>query len=121
MANEVTVAESLTSEMQKLIHGYWMWKVRQMMDQAQHWLDEGSHPLAVHHRVMAAESYYQVAVLFDPARQGRGFDPPLQEMAREMANPNFQYLDAAWPPTLALHDYRSAEFVAKKMQELRKK
>lgn len=108
------------AELAKMIHDYYMAKIGTMMHQAEHWAAaDREHPKAVHHRLYAADDYFQVANMFDPARLKLGWKSPWEEMEREMSTPFFKTQErGAYPPSVELHRYRDPRFVVERLNNL---
>jgi len=105
------------AEAAKLIHAYYQRQIGRLMQQAQHWHDEGGHPLAVHVRVTMADAYFQVANLFDPAQRALGWDDPFKRMQEELERPMAKE-EGKYPPSRELHAYRNPSFTAAKYAAL---
>lgn len=103
----------------QLIHDYHISLIRQMMAQAQHWHEtEKRAPLAVHYRVMASDTYFQVANLFDPAQRALGFDSPWERMEQHLATAG-QWATGTYPPSPELHAYRDVEYAAAEYRKVK--
>ena len=87
-----------------LIHRYYMRQIGKLMHQAQHW-HENSRPFAVHHRVMKADAYFQVANLFDPKQRELGHKCPFEQMRNWLALAE-KWETGSYPPSPELHRYR---------------
>jgi hypothetical protein len=101
---------AIERENAKLIVDYYRCKIGRLMQHAQHWHEEGQHPLAVHHRVMGADTYYQVVALFGrmDAHGQNPFDQMRTELGWKFTRENL----GAYPPSLELHAYRDVRHVA---------
>lgn len=92
-----------------LIARYYRREIGRLMHQAEHWAENGK-PLATHHRLHKADSYFQIVSLMerDPAKGWKlPFDEIRHQLARQPLNPPGTY-----PPTAELHRFRDASFVA---------
>lgn len=108
-----TEAEAKAREVHaKLIHDFYMREIGRLMQQAEHWA-ENDKPYAVHHRVNKANAYFQVAVLFDPARRALGFDEPFSQMEKAIASAPIKP-DGTYPPSADLARYASPDFFVEK-------
>lgn len=103
-------------ELAALIHTYYMHQIGVMMHQAEHWAANGK-PSAVNHRLHKADNYFQVAVLFDPARRSSGWDDPFKQMRDELARPEINP-PGKYPPSRELFRYSDARFVAQELDRL---
>jgi hypothetical protein len=99
-----------------LIVDYYRCAIGRKMQQAQHWHEEGKHPLAVHHRVMGADSYFQIVVLFE--RMDQHGQNPFETMRRELNYPFTRKDLSTYPPSAEIHAYRDVKHVAKLLAEL---
>ncbi len=93
----------------KLIHDYYSRQIGELMQQAEHWAENGK-PLAVHHRLRTADAYFQIVAKFDPARRQKGWGEPFAEMAAELERPPIKPL-GAYPYSAELHRYNDVNFV----------
>ena len=102
--------KQLEDEHAALIVDHYRCAIGRLMQQAQHWHEEGKHPLAVHHRVMKADSYYQIVALFGrDGNRATGF-----EQIRHALNMPITRKDlGTYPPSPELHVYRDVAYVAK--------
>jgi hypothetical protein len=101
-------ASPFETEHAELIAAYYRREIGRLMHQAEHWA-ANDNPLAVHHRVTKADSYYQIVSLFE--RHGK-FDQNVfaimrDELARQDINPPGRF-----PPELPIHRYRDPAFAA---------
>ena len=98
------------SEAADLIARYYRRKIGVLMQQAEHWDGKG-YPLAVHHRIHAADTYFQVVDLFE--RMAKWGTDPFKAMADELAREPVYPL-GAYPPSREMferyYDPRSAAF-----------
>ena len=92
----------------KIIHEFYKREIGRLMQQAEHWAENGK-PHAVHHRIRKADAYFQVVVLFDPARRDLGFDEPFLQMERAIASAPVKP-DGTYPPSAELARYASPDF-----------
>lgn len=108
------VRAEVEREAAALVAAYYRREIGVLMQQAQHWADNGK-PLAVHHRVMKADHDFQIVALMerDPAK---GWKPPFDEMRESLARPTV-YPEGPYPPSAELHAYRDACYVAEKLND----
>lgn len=97
-------------ECAELITAYIRREIGRLMHQAEHWAAEG-YPLAVHHRLRTAQAYFQIEVLFDPARQALGYAPGFDQIREALARPEIKP-PGAFPASAELHRYYDPAFVA---------
>jgi hypothetical protein len=79
-----------------------------LMHQAEHWAANGK-PLAVHHRLMKADSYFQILVLMERG-PGKGWKLPFDEIRASLARPEINP-PGAYPPSKDLYRFRDPAFV----------
>lgn len=106
--------EEVERECAALLAAYCRREIGRLMQQAEHWAENGK-PLAVHHRLMKADDYYQIVSLMerDPAKGWRlPFDEIRRELARDPIKP-----PGAYPPSAALYRYRDPRFVVDKLRD----
>jgi hypothetical protein len=104
------IRQRTLEEASQLLHDFYLREIGRLMQQAEHWAQNGK-PLAVHHRIMDADAYFQVVVQFDPARRKLGFGEPFANMADELSRQPIKPL-GPYPPSPVLHNYRNPLFVA---------
>jgi hypothetical protein len=105
-------------ELAALIAQYYRREIGVLMHQAQHWSENGK-PLAVHHRVMAADNMYQIVSLME-RDVSKGWTPPFDTMRSDLAREN-KFADGVYPPTMELHRYRDCRFVVRTLDALERK
>lgn len=93
----------------ELIANYYRAEIGRLMQQAEHWAENGA-PLATHHRVNKADSYFQIVCLME-RDTAKGWKPPFEEIRDQLAKPPMKQA-GAYPPSPALHRYRDACYVA---------
>lgn len=105
------LVETKERELADLIARYYRREIGRLMQQAEHWARE-NFPLAVHHRVLAADQYFQVVALCERFAQWNEnpFQVMREEVAREPIYPPGQY-----PPSLEINAYREPAFVVEKL------
>lgn len=96
-----------------LIARYYRHEIGRLMQQAEHWAENGA-PLAVHHRVTKADNYYQIVVLFERFRQWN--KNPFEVMRDTLARGHMKP-PGTWPPTMTIHRYRDPVFVTNALQK----
>ena len=106
-----------------LVAAYYRREIGVLMHQAEHWAQHGK-PLAVHHRVMQADSFFQIVALMerDPKK---GWDPPFEEIRKALERPIMGIAGktvetGTYPPSIELHAYRDPRFVVHKLEELKR-
>jgi hypothetical protein len=99
-----------------LIAKYYRREIGTVMQQAEHWAKE-NYPLAVHHRVMKADSYFQFVALCERfAEWGENpFEKMRHDLAREPMKPPGTY-----PPTAEINLYRHPKYVVAKLATVSK-
>ena len=90
-----------------LIVRYYKNEIARLMHQAEHWAANDK-PLAVHHRVLKADSYFQIVCLFE--RFATWNENPFDKMRSELESPTEK--PGTYPPSIELNRYREPEFVA---------
>ncbi|PCG09692.1 hypothetical protein COA17_07510 [Sphingomonas ginsenosidimutans] len=100
--------EAIEAECAALLAAYLRKEIGRLMQQAEHWATNGK-PLAVHHRLMKADDYFQILVLMerDPAK---GWKLPFDEIRESLKRPAI-YEPGAYPPNADLYRYRDPAFV----------
>lgn len=93
----------------ELIANYYRAEIGRLMQQAEHWADNGA-PLATHHRINKADSYFQIICLME-RDTAKGWKPPFDEIRDQLAKPPMKQA-GAYPPSPALYRYRDACYVA---------
>lgn len=107
---------SVKEKLADLIHRYCMGQIGQMMHQAEHWR-QNDKPLAVHHRVRAADELFQVANLFDPKQRDLGFDCPFRRMD-DWLKVAERFDMGIYPPSVELHKFRDPLHVVKVLADM---
>ncbi|WP_394658557.1 hypothetical protein [uncultured Novosphingobium sp.] len=107
-ADDEARVEAVEVECARLLAAYLRKEIGRLMHQAEHWA-KNNKPFAVHHRVMKADSYFQILVLMerDPAK---GWKLPFDEIRDSLARPEI-HAPGSYPPSKELHRYRDPEFV----------
>lgn len=105
------------AECARLLAAYLRKEIGRLMHQAEHWAENGK-PLAVHHRLMKADDYFQILVLMerDPAK---GWKLPFDEIRADLERPDI-HPPGAYPPSADLYRYRDPAFVAAALKENRR-
>lgn len=109
MAARETPEQKHERELAALIVAYYRREIGEKMRQAAHWRTHGA-PLAVHHRVMGADSFFQIVALFE--REKGGF----REMRETLARPPFAP-GGKYPAPIEVARYRDAKFAAMRYAE----
>lgn len=99
---------AIETEHAEMIARYFRREIGRLMQQAEHWAANGK-PLAVHHRVVKADNYFQVVALFE--RHGR-FGQNVFDIIRTYLETQDIKAPGRWPPDPALDRYRDPAFVA---------
>lgn len=99
-------------DLASLIAAYYRQEIGCSMQQAEHWAKE-NFPLAVHHRVRAADSNYQIVALCErfATWNENPFDAMRRAIDRGLLKPAGTY-----PPTAEIHAYRDPSFVVEKLK-----
>lgn len=93
----------------KLITDYFNREISTLMHQADHWAKEGK-PLAVHHRLATADSYFQVVTLFDLATKNSDRYDPFEQMRKVLEAPRVGP-EGKYPPPRHLSKFYDPRFV----------
>lgn len=111
--NGVEEARAIEAECAALIAAYYRREIGTLMQQAEHWAENGK-PLAVHHRVMKADDYFQIICLMerDPAK---GWKLPFDEIRDALERQPIKG-PGAYPPSKDLYRYRDPAFVVAALQ-----
>lgn len=99
-------------ELADLIERYYRRKIGIEMQQAEHWADR-NFPLAVHHRVIAADNNYQIVAMCERFRTFN--ENPFDAMRRELERPPIKPL-GTYPPSERLHAYRHPSYVVEQLK-----
>lgn len=114
--NRARAAEKLLAEKEAeiadLIMNFYRREIGSLMHQAEHWAKE-NFPLAVHHRVLKADAYYQIVALCE--RRAAFGESPFEAMRRELARDPIKP-PGKYPPDLDIHAYRDPAFVVEKLK-----
>ncbi len=103
--------DNAEKDLADLTAAYYRREIGRLMQQAEHWKEEGK-PLAVHIRLHRADSYYQVVSLMErTTREGKS---PFDEMRRTLARPEVDV--GAYPWTKDMLPYYEPVGVAAMMQ-----
>ena len=94
------IPDTREREIADLITRYYRRKIGILMQQAEHW-DAKGFPIAVHYRLHAADTYYQVVHLFERMAEGNG--NPFEEMASDLSREPIKPL-GKYPPSKEMHD-----------------
>ena len=78
------------------------------MQQAEHWAANDK-PLAVHHRLMKADNYFQILALME-REPAKGCRLPFDKIRDSLKRPSI-YEPGAYPPSADLYRYRDPAFV----------
>lgn len=109
----------IRAKLAKLTFNFYTRRLGELMHQAEHWaMPEHEYPLAVHHRVMAADECFQAIVAFDPDRHhshGEVFANMEAALVRDPINQ-----PGAYPPSPELHLYRGPRYVVTRLDDLKK-
>lgn len=97
----------------KLIADFYRHEIGVLMHQAEHWRVRGK-PLAVHHRLHKADSYYQIVVLFEAFASCKSDDDPFLRMRAEIDRAPI-YPPGEYPPSAELNRYRDPAFVVQQL------
>lgn len=92
----------------QLLTDYYQKEIGVLMHQAEHWAEHGK-PLAVHHRVMAADQVYQIVALMKRCMEHK--DDPFGELRRYIGMKDINP-PGSYPPKPEIHQYRDVRFVA---------
>lgn len=105
--------EAIEAECAALIATYYRREIGTLMQQAEHWAENGK-PLAVHHRVMKADDYFQIVCQMerDPAK---GWKLPFDEI-RDALGRKLIKDPGTYPPSKDLYRYRDPSFVVAALQ-----
>jgi len=103
------VRATVEREMAAQVVAFYRGEIGRLMQQAQHWADNGK-PLAVHHRLRKADAYFQVVCMFDRS-EAQGW-APIGERLRVVDNPVKGQSHGAYPGGAALHRYRDPQYVS---------
>ena len=114
MQNDVATIARTEAECARLLAAYLHREIGRLMQQAEHWSENGA-PAAVHHRIMKADSYFQIICLMerDPAK---GWKLPFDEIRDKLEREPMKPL-GAYPPSKELYRYRDPSFVAHLLTE----
>lgn len=105
--------EAIEAECAALIATYYRREIGTLMQQAEHWAENGK-PLAVHHRVMKADDYFQIVCQMerDPAK---GWKLPFDEIRDALGRKPIKG-PGTYPPSKDLYRYRDPAFVVAALQ-----
>ncbi|KQM92195.1 hypothetical protein ASE70_14870 [Sphingomonas sp. Leaf22] len=105
--------EAIEAECAALIAAYYRREIGTLMQQAEHWAENGK-PLAVHHRVMKADDYFQIVCQMerDPAK---GWKLPFDEIRDALGRKPIKD-PGSYPPSKDLYRYRDPSFVVAALQ-----
>lgn len=92
-----------------LIARYYRREIGELMHQAEHWAENGK-PLATHHRLHMADSYFQIVSLMerDPAK---GWKLPFDEIRDRLSESPINQ-PGSYPLSAVLHRFRDPRHVA---------
>ena len=107
--------ERIEAECARLLACYLRREIGVLMHQAEHWAENGK-PLAVHHRLMKADNYFQILVLMERDTT-KGWKPPFDEVRARLERPDI-YAPGAYPPSKDLYRYRDPAFVVEALASL---
>jgi hypothetical protein len=96
-----------------LIARYFRAEIGRLMQQAEHWAENGK-PLAVHHRLQKSDAYFQIVALFERHMRGEwgdSFDYMALHMDRAQVKPH-----GAYPCSAELHRYNDVRFVVAELE-----
>lgn len=99
-------------ELSDLIAAYYRREIGTLMQQAEHWAKE-NYPLAVHHRVCKADSYFQIVNICE--RFAKWGENPFVKMRETLAREPI-YPPGTYPPTPEINEYRHPKFVVEKLK-----
>lgn len=96
-------------ELAALTARYYRAEIGRLMQQAEHWMEKG-YPLAVNHRVVKADNYFQIVALMEQ-NPTQGFPSPFETMRASLSIP-LALPHGAYPPRAELHRFSDPVFVA---------
>ncbi|GEP09885.1 hypothetical protein MMMDOFMJ_1261 [Methylobacterium gnaphalii] len=100
---EDEVAKMIFAEIQRFYDA----EIGMLMHQAEFWHENGA-PAAVHHRVMNADSYFQIVSLMHDLAEAK---EPLKLLSRRITT----IPAGTYPPLAHIHAYRDVTFAAKEL------
>lgn len=100
--------EIVEAECAALLAAYLRKEIGRLMQQAEHWAANDK-PLAVHHRLMKADNYFQILALME-REPAKGCRLPFDEIRDSLKRPSI-YEPGAYPPSADLYRYRDPAFV----------
>lgn len=112
--DSIEIPEPALRAIAALIAKYYRAEIGEAMRQAKHWASEEHHyPLAVHCRVNAADSYFQIVALCE--RFERWNENPFETMLKSLNRGPF-FAPGGYPPSPEIHRYRDARFVVEALK-----
>lgn len=113
--NSVEISDQQLRAIADLLVEYYNGEIGELMRQAEHWARPEHHfPLAVHHRVIGADNYYQSVALFELFR--RQNTNPFKEIIKALNRGRGVFPPGRYPPSAEIYRYGDPRFVVEALK-----